>query len=135
MSPAVPRCIDSPDEMKRKAREQLNAAGIALGPNKINRQFVKFQSQQPDGDMPAWLEWLANTLTTSADQKRAKRLGDRDRAKVVSYADPTGELAVNNVMAQNPCRTNEGPHRNEEAPGDHPGALRGKRTTTQQDQV
>jgi hypothetical protein len=86
--------------MKHQARERLLAAGIDFGPSKINRKFVEFRKRQPGGDLTAFLRFLADSILTSAERKRTRWLLDSDNTRVVSYADPTGEHAVKNILRQ-----------------------------------
>jgi hypothetical protein len=82
-----------PDVMKNRAREELLAAGIELSRSKVNRKFVEFWELQPGGDLDAFKRYLARTLA----QERGEWVTDPDHARVVSYADKTGEEAVKNV--------------------------------------
>jgi hypothetical protein len=46
-----------------------------------------------------FFEFLANAVQLSAEQRR-QALCDPDTARVISYLDPTGETAVNNVRRE-----------------------------------
>jgi hypothetical protein len=88
----------SPEEMKRRARDELRAAGIDMGLNKVNRLFVQFRASDPLGDLDEFLLFIVKTVQTKAGQKRAARLSNPDNVRVISYADPTGEQAVRNML-------------------------------------
>jgi hypothetical protein len=45
----------------------------------------------------AFEEFLANSVQLTAEQRR-RALANPDIARVIAYADPTGEAAVNNVL-------------------------------------
>ncbi|WP_153395791.1 hypothetical protein [Ornithinicoccus halotolerans] len=46
-----------------------------------------------------FFDFLANAVQLHADQRR-RALADPDVQRVITYADPTGETAVRNVLHQ-----------------------------------
>ena len=77
----------------------LDNCGIPFSANKISRMARRFKDRAPGADEHMFLMWLANEVRTSASQKRAAAHSP-DIARVIDYADPTGETAVHNVMRE-----------------------------------
>lgn len=97
---AAPGVTTSPDleALKAAASTVLWNCGIAYGPNKINRLAVTFASRVERNGF-AFFDFLANAVQLDADQRR-RALANPDIARAISYADPTGETAVNNVIRE-----------------------------------
>lgn len=85
------------NELKSFANNVIANAGIALGANAVNRLVVRFCQKMPNANGWTFFLYLANQVQMSADQKRFAMLAP-DVARVISYADPTGEAAVARVM-------------------------------------
>jgi len=87
----------SQQELACAARRLVDASGLYLGQNKILRLALKFKAYAPQGDTPAFLRWFANEVNLNAEQRRRAARVNPEIARVISYADPTGEAAVNNI--------------------------------------
>lgn len=74
----------------------LGNCGIALSPSKVSK-LVRRYIFQVERNGYSFADYLANTVRLTAEQRRAV-LADPGLARVISYADPTGETAVNNVI-------------------------------------
>lgn len=86
-------------EMVKAARLILDNCGVPMSQNKLMRLVLRFIDRAPNGSGHAFFLYLTSAVQMSEKQKRAALLNP-DIARVVSYADPTGEQAVNNVMSQ-----------------------------------
>lgn len=85
-----------PEELKSTLRAVLERQGIEWGPNKVNRHVVRYLEQvAPKG--VGFFDHTVNVLALSVDRRRGL-LADPSLARVISYADPTGETAVRNVL-------------------------------------
>jgi hypothetical protein len=75
----------------------LDNCGYIMSPSKVSRMVRQFEHQ---AERNGWnlLDFLANKVALTEEQRR-QVLADPDVALVISYADPTGESAVRNVMA------------------------------------
>jgi len=95
---AAPGVTTSPDleGLKQTARTILWNVGIDYGPNKINRLAVTF-ARRVERNGFAFFDFLANAVQLDAETRR-RALANPDIQRVISYSDPTGETAVNNVM-------------------------------------
>jgi hypothetical protein len=89
----------SKSELISATRLILDNCGIAFSQNKIARLVLTFQRRAPHGSGHAFFLYLANAVQLSADQQHAVLLNP-DIARVIAYADPTGETAVNNVLRE-----------------------------------
>lgn len=87
----------SMDELKSLARLVCTNIGVDFGANRINRLVTQFVRTMPNAGGRTFILYLANAVQMSEDQKR-RVLSDPDIARVIAYADPTGEAAVNNVI-------------------------------------
>lgn len=74
----------------------LANCGIAMSPSKVSRLVRQFQARVAANGW-TFLDFLANKVTLSIEQYR-RILADPGMARVISYLDPTGETAVNNVL-------------------------------------
>jgi hypothetical protein len=88
----------SQQELACAARKYVDGAGIYLGQNKIMRLALRFKAFHPAADTPEFLGWFASEVNLDADQRRRAARSNPEIARVISYADPTGEAAVNNVI-------------------------------------
>jgi hypothetical protein len=75
----------------------LQNAGIEFGTRKIFRLVDSFVERAPYASGDVFFQYLASSVQLSEAQKRSA-LANPDIARAISYADPTGESAVNNVM-------------------------------------
>jgi len=86
-------------KLVQDARALLQACGVDRGANWLSRT-VRDYLAAPIGGLPFGL-YLAARVELSAQQRRA--LAERDDLRcLLSYADPTGESAVRNVMRDAP---------------------------------
>ena len=97
---AAPGGNTSPDmeSLKKAARTILWNVGIDYSPNKIARLCVTFRDRV-EGNGFAFFDFLANSVRLS-EQQRRDALADPDVRRVISWADPTGETAVRNVIRE-----------------------------------
>lgn len=89
----------STNELVNAARLILDNCGIAFSTNKIVRLVIRFNRTMPNANGYAFFLYLTNAVQMSSEQQRAA-LNNPDIVRVISYADPTGETAVNRVMHQ-----------------------------------
>lgn len=85
------------NDLVNAARLILDNCGIAFSTNKIVRLVVKFKERMPHANGHMFFQYLTNAVQMTHEQKR-RALEDPDIARAISYADPTGETAVANVM-------------------------------------
>jgi hypothetical protein len=83
--------------MVNAARLVLDNCALAMSTNKISRLVRRFINWAPAGDGQLFFQFLANEVQMSEAQKRAA-MSNPDIARAISYCDPTGETAVNNVL-------------------------------------
>ncbi|HMM93980.1 hypothetical protein [Phycicoccus sp.] len=83
------------EALKATARTILWNVGIDYGPNKIARLCLRFKGRVERNGF-AFFDFLANAVQLDAQQRRAG-LANPEIARVISYADPTGETAARNV--------------------------------------
>lgn len=76
---------------------------LPWGPNKVNKVVSRFCRKFPAGSWVMFWGYLAWQISDAADRKIAHR-ACRDLHRFISYADPTGDEAVNNVTRW--CRAN-----------------------------
>lgn len=86
------------EALKAAARTILWNVGIDYSPNKIARLCLRFRDRVERNGF-GFFDFLANSVALSAQQRRAA-LSNPDVARAISYADPTGETAVANVMRE-----------------------------------
>lgn len=86
------------DQLVRIAHATLADCGMEMSPSKVSRLVRKFQARVQHNGW-AFFEFFANALLLTADQRR-RATANPDVVRVIGYADPTGEQAVNNVMAE-----------------------------------
>ncbi len=84
------------EELKVIARTVMWNCGIDFGPSKIHRLVCRFVNRV-QGNGFDFFDFLANQVELTAEQRRSA-LNDPDVQRAISYSDPTGETAVNNVM-------------------------------------
>lgn len=86
----------SAEELIRHAHILLANCHIPLSPARVSRLVREYKHRvEAHGFRFEW--FLVNTVQLTAKQ-RAQALANPDIARVITYADPTGELAVNNVL-------------------------------------
>lgn len=87
----------SSSELIGLTRLILDNCGIAFGQNKIVRLVRRFKERAPHAGGHVYFQYLANAVNLSVEQ-RHRALADPGIARAITYSDPTGETAVNNVM-------------------------------------
>ena len=86
----------SAETLVRHAHKLLADSGVAMSPSRVSR-LVRDYKRRVETNGFGFEAFLVNTALLTADQRR-RALLNPDIARVVSYADPTGETAVNNVV-------------------------------------
>lgn len=84
------------DRMISAAHVILDNCGVAMSWTRVRRLVQTFEHRVQHNGF-AFFDFLANSVCLSADERR-RALADPDIARVIAYADPTGETAVNHVM-------------------------------------
>lgn len=84
-------------ELVNAARTVVSCLGLSLSENKIVRLVLRFKDKAPQGGKHLFFQFLCSAVDLSAGQRRAA-LAHPDIARVIGYADPTGEHAVNRVL-------------------------------------
>ncbi len=97
-------CKSEPDTREqierliRAAHVLLDHAGYAMGARRVNALVHRFVEQVgPRGW--TFFDFMANAIQLDAEARRSLAL-DPDVARAISYADPTGEHAVNVVLSE-----------------------------------
>lgn len=86
------------DRLIKAAHAVLDSCGIEARPSKVRRLVQTFE-RRVSGNGFDFFHFLANQVQLSAAARR-RALSDPDVAKAISWADPTGETAVNNVVRE-----------------------------------
>jgi hypothetical protein len=84
-------------ELLAFVREFVAHYELPWGANRHNRIVVKFTQHFSAGSWLMFWHHLHNEINSSADRAIAAR-ALRDLHTVITYADPTGEQAVRNIM-------------------------------------
>jgi len=84
------------ETLAREAFSVLSGCGIAASRSKVSR-IVRDYLRHVAGNGYPFEAFLVNALQLSAE-RRAALTNHPDWARVISYADPTGEQAVNQVL-------------------------------------
>jgi len=88
--------LHRPEDLIRDAHVILTNCGVPMGTQRVTRLVRQFQARVERNGF-AFFDFLANSVQLdSATRRRA--LADPDIQRVISYADPTGERAVANVL-------------------------------------
>lgn len=86
------------DRLMVAAHTVLSNCGIEMRPAKVRRLVQTFEHRVERNGV-AFFAFLANSVCLSTEQQR-RALANPDVARAISYADPTGETAVRNVMRE-----------------------------------
>lgn len=86
----------SVETLTRDAGAVLNACGVELSRQRISTLVRRYKGGI-EGRGFAFVDYLLNAVQLTAEQRR-NALRHPAIARVIAYADPTGETAVNNVM-------------------------------------
>lgn len=84
------------ESLLRVAYVVLENCGAQMSHGKIQRTVRRYQDSH-HGHGLSFFYYLAAMVRLDAEQQRAM-LANPDIARVIAYADPTGETAVRNVM-------------------------------------
>jgi hypothetical protein len=87
----------STNQLTNAARLILDNCDVRFSQNRITRLVLRFKQRAPHANGHIFFQYLANAVQLTAEQQRAA-LSNPDIARVIAYADPTGETAVNNVI-------------------------------------
>lgn len=82
----------------RAAGAILDHVGHDMPRAKVSRIVRRFESQVAGGGW-SFFDYFSNAIRLDAEQKRTAALNP-DVARAISYADPTGEHAVNVVLRE-----------------------------------
>lgn len=80
----------------RDAHVILTNCGVAMSPSKVSRLARAFKTRVERNGF-AFFDFLANAVQLD-EQQRREALANPEIARVIGYADPTGETAVAHVM-------------------------------------
>lgn len=92
----------SAETLIRHAHKLLRNCGVQMSPSKVSRLVRDFKRRVEQNGFP-FEAFLVNAVQVTAEQRRAL-LADPAIARVISYADPTGERAVSNAMRAGDAR-------------------------------
>lgn len=94
-APAGTTNSGSTEELVRATHGVLDHYGVGISPSKVSR-LVRTYQRTVAGNGVEFGDWIANNVLLLAAQRHL--VADELR-RVISYADPTGETAVRNVLA------------------------------------
>lgn len=86
------------DRLIADAHLILTNVGVAVSPSKVRRLVIAFE-QRVERNGFSFFEFLANSVALSVEERRSALLNP-EIARVIAYADPTGDAAVNHVQRQ-----------------------------------
>lgn len=98
MSPPGPMA----ESLIKAAHLVLENCNVRMSPSKVSRLVRDYQRHVAANGFP-FLDFLVNAVQLTAEQRR-QALMNPDIARVISYADPTGEAAVNNPAVNDVIR-------------------------------
>ncbi|MHC9292492.1 hypothetical protein ACRCUN_08475 [Mycobacterium sp. LTG2003] len=85
----------SAEALVTHAHKLLANCGVSISPSKVSRMVREYKRRVEKNGFP-FEAFLVNTVQLTAEQRR-QMLANPDIARVISYSDPTGETAANNV--------------------------------------
>lgn len=86
----------STEGLIRHAHRLLADSGVTMSPSKVSRLVRDYKRRVETSGFP-FEAFLVNSALLTADQRR-RALLNPNIVRVIAYADPTGETAVNRVM-------------------------------------
>jgi hypothetical protein len=86
----------SAETLYSHAQKLLANCGINMSPSKVSRLVREYRNRVESNGF-SFEAILLNTVQLTAQQRR-QALANPDIARAISYSDPTGETAVNNVL-------------------------------------
>lgn len=93
---SAPGGSTSTEALIKHAHKLLRNCGVRMSPSKVSRLVRDFKRQVEQNSFP-FEAFLVTAVQLTADQRRLA-LANPDIARVISYADPTGEKAVNRAL-------------------------------------
>ena len=96
MRPTTTGGSTSAETLIKHAHKLLGNCGISMSPSKVSRLVREFK-HRVEGNGFSFEAFLVNSVDLTNEQ-RVKALANPEVARVIAYADPTGELAVQRVM-------------------------------------
>ena len=84
------------DALINTAHLILTNVGYSMSATKVQRLVSTFERRVQNNGF-SFFEFIANSVAMSAGQRREALLNP-EIARAISYADPTGEMAVTNIM-------------------------------------
>lgn len=97
--PNVVAVPPSPERLIRDAHLILDNCGVHLGVQRVTRMVRDFCRCGAAHHGWAFFDFLATQVQLTVEQ-RQRALADPAIARVIGYADPTGETAVSHVMRE-----------------------------------
>lgn len=97
LDPAVPPGAGSKAALVVAARLILTNCGVEMSPRRLHRIVQTYKEAGIERRGFGFLDYFANVLMLDAET-RHRLQADPAIARAISYADPTGEQAVANVM-------------------------------------
>jgi hypothetical protein len=95
-SDQLDRCNHFAETLKADSRLILDRYGIPATPNFVNRVVMRYVKRVAHTGFP-FAPWLVSQIQLTAEQRR-RATADPQLAYMLSYADPVGETAINNVL-------------------------------------
>lgn len=92
------RSDPSTEQLLRDAHVILDNCGVQMGHSRLCR-LVRTYERSVRGNGWAFFDYLATAMAVSAEV-RQRAIANPDVARIIAYADPTGEQAVAHVMHQ-----------------------------------
>lgn len=89
-------------DLVEHAHRLLGNCGIPMSPSKVSRLVRDFKHRVEKNGF-SFEAFLVNSVDLTNEQ-RLKALANPESARVIAYADPTGELAVQRVMRTDRAR-------------------------------
>jgi hypothetical protein len=86
----------SAETLINHAHKLLHACDIQMSRAKVSRLVREYQ-RLVERNGYSFEAFLVNSVQLTAQQRR-RALANPDMARVIAYADPTGEKAVNNIL-------------------------------------
>lgn len=93
---SAPGGSTSTESLVRAAHLVLGNCGITMSPSKVSHLVRDYRRNVAHNGF-SFFSFLATAVQLSDEQKRSALLNP-EIARAISYADPTGETAVSNVL-------------------------------------
>lgn len=82
----------SAESLVKHAHKLLANCGVPMSPSKVSRLVREYKHRVEQNGF-SFEAFLVNTVQVTAEQRR-RMLANPDIARVIAYADPTGEAVV-----------------------------------------